>query len=198
MGSTITPRPIVIASVILSAGIYRLFLASGTLSPLANFTPIGAMALFGGCYYHNRWNAYLLPLVTLWITDVLLNRFIYFNEWILFYDGAIWVYSSFALIVLIGNFIKKVSVMNVVLAGIAGAITHWIVSDFGMWLNGGTDLSGVPFTRDWQGLWECLYLAIPLLRNMIIGDLVFGAIFFGGFEFMQRRFPILQQQPLQS
>jgi hypothetical protein len=29
---------------------------------------------------------------------------------------------------------------------------------------------------------------------MIVGDLIFGAIFFGTFELMQRRFPILQQQ----
>jgi hypothetical protein len=193
MSSKISPRPFVLACFILSAGIYRLFLASETLSPIANFTPLGAMALFGGCYYENRWKAYLLPLFTLWISDVLLNRFVYFHEWIFFYDGAIWVYGSFALIVLIGGFIKKVSIKNVVIAGIAGAVIHWIVSDIGMWLNGGTNLMGVPFSRDWKGLWECLYLAIPLMRNMIIGDLVFGVIFFGTFELMQRRFPILQQ-----
>jgi hypothetical protein len=199
MKSKISPRLIVLACFILSAGIYRLFLASGTLSPLANFTPLGAMALFGGCYFQDKWKAYLLPLITLWISDILLNRFIYFHEWILFYDGAIWVYSSFALIVMIGGFIKRVSIKNVVLAGVAGAVVHWIVSDIGMWLNGGTDLMGVPFTRNWQGLWECLYLAIPLMRNMIVGDLIFGAIFFGTFELMQRRFPILQhQQPIQS
>jgi hypothetical protein len=192
MSSKISPRPFILACFILSAGIYRLLLGSETLSPIANFTPLGAMALFGGCYYENRWNAYLLPLITLWISDLLLNRFIYFHEWIFFYDGAIWVYGSFALIVMIGGLITQVTIKNVVLAGVAGAVIHWIVSDIGMWLNGGTNLMGVPFSRDWKGLWECLYLAIPLMRNMIVGDLVFGAVFFGTFELMQRRFPILR------
>lgn len=195
MKSKINPRPVVLAGLILLAGMYRLFMAGGTLSPLANFTPLGAMALFGGCYYQDKWKAYLVPLVTLWLSDILLNRFIFFHEWVFFYDGFVWVYGSFALMALIGSYIKKISIKNVVFASIAGALIHWIVSDFGLWLGGGTDITtGLRFTRDWPGYWRCLYVAIPFMRNLLIGTLVFGAMLFGSFELMQRRFPILQLQ----
>jgi hypothetical protein len=196
MKRKINPRPVVLAALILAAGMYRLFMASGTLSPLANFTPLGAMALFGGCHYNDKWKAYFIPLLTLWLTDIILNRYIFFHEWVFFYDGFIWVYGSFALMVLIGGYIKRVSIKNVVIAAVAGALTHWIVSDFGAWLGGGTDITtGLPYTRDWQGFWKCLYLALPFMRNLLIGNLVFGAVLFGCFELIQRRFPVLQLRP---
>lgn len=195
MKTKINPRPIVLAAMILAAGIYRFAMAGGTLPPLANFTPLGAIALFGGCYYLDKWTAYFVPLLTLWLTDIFLNRFIFFHDWVFFYDGFVWVYGSFALMTLIGAQIKKVSIKSVLFAGVAGAFVHWIVSDFGVWLAGGSDVTtGLPFTRDWQGYGRCLYVAIPFARNLLIGNLVFGAVLFGSFELMQRRFPILRLQ----
>lgn len=189
----INPRPIVLALLILLAGMFHLLIASGTLSPLANFTPLGAMALFGGCYYGDKWKAYLVPLLTLWLTDLLLNRYLFFGEWVFFYEGFAWVYASFALMVLIGDRIKKVSVKNVVLAAIAGAVIHWLVSDFGVWLGGGLDITtGKPYTHDWHGLMMCYYLALPFMKNLLIGNLVFGLLLFGCFELMQRKYTVLQ------
>jgi hypothetical protein len=196
MKRQINPRPFILAAIILAAGIFRLITASGTLTPFANFTPLGAMALFGGCYYQDKWKAYLLPLTTLWLTDIILNRFLFFHEWVFFYGGFAWVYASFALMVLIGQFIKKVSFKSVVLSAVAGALIHWLISDFGVWLGGGTNiLTGLPYTRDWQGLMMCYYLALPFLKNMIIGNFVFSAVFFGSFELLQTRFPMLQLKP---
>ena len=76
-----------------------------------NFTPIGAMALFGGCYFSDKWKAYLVPILTLWITDLALNYF-YFHQVTFFYSGFAWVYGAFALMVMVGTFIKKVNVGN--------------------------------------------------------------------------------------
>lgn len=132
----------------------------------------------------------------MWLTDILLNRFFYFGEWVFFYDGFAWVYISFALMVLIGGLlIKKVLASSVLLAGVAGALVHWIVSDFGVWLGGGIDVTtGLPFTRDFMGYLKCLYLALPFMKNLLLGNLVFGAVLFGSFELMQRRYPKLQLQ----
>jgi hypothetical protein len=195
MKQTINPRPFVLAGLILAAGIFRLLTASNTLTSLSNFTPLGAMALFGGCYYQDKWKAYLTPLLTLWLTDIILNRYLFFHKWVFFYDGFAWVYGSFALMVLIGHYIKKVSIRSVVLSAIAGALVHWIFTDFGVWLGGGTDITtGLPYTRDWHGFMMCYYLALPFMKNLLIGNLIFGAVLFGSFEFMQRKFPALQLQ----
>ena len=195
MKQQIDPRAWVMAAIFLSAGVFRLFASSGTLAPWANFTPLGALALFGGCYYQDKWKAYFIPLMTLWITDIILNRILFFHKWVFFYDGFAWVYVSFAMMVLIGQMMKSVSVKSVVMAAIAGAVSHWLVSDIGVWLGGGTNLStGLPYTLDLNGLLMCYYFAIPFMKNLLIGNLVFGALFFWSFEFLQRKYPILQFQ----
>lgn len=194
MKQEINPRPFVLAFIILIAGIFRLVTAAHEeITVFSNFTPLGAMALFGGCYYKDRWKAYLVPLTTLWLTDIVLNRLFYFHEWVFFYNGFAWVYASFALMVLIGNAIKKVSVKSFLLSAVAAAVVHWLVSDFGFWMADGIDITtGKRFTQDWKGLSMCYVLALPYMKNMLIGNLVFGTIFFGAFELLQRKFPVLQ------
>ena len=192
MKQQINPRPFVLAAFILAVSIFRLANSGGLFPTFLNITPLGAMALFSGCYYQDKWKAYFIPLLTLWLTDIIINRFMVFNEWVFFYDGFAWVYISFALMVFIGHHIKKVSITSVIISSIAAALVHWLVSDIGVWL-GGVDLTtGQPFTKDWHGLMMCYYLAIPYLQKVLIGNLVFGTILFGSFEFMQLKFPILK------
>src|SRR5260221_12198147 len=110
------PRNIVLLLVIAAIGIWRVLSTSGThLSPLSNFTPIGAIALFGGAYFSNSWKAFGLPLLTLFIGDLILS-FTVFREFRtgLLYTGWYWTYGAFALMVLTGKtLIKKVSVINI-------------------------------------------------------------------------------------
>ncbi len=193
-------RTVVLILMIVIVALGRILTAGRALSPLANFTPIGAMALFGGCYFNTKWKAYLVPLGILLLSDVILMQTVYKEHSNGFlYQGWSWIYASFALMVTIGNFIKKVTIKSVLLAAVAAALTHWIVSDFGVWLGGGTDITtGQPYTRDAHGLMMCYYLAIPYMKNMLIGNVLYGALLFGGFELLQNRYPRLQStiQPI--
>lgn len=197
MKQQVNPRPWVLASIILTAGMFRLITAAHTeITVFSNFTPLGAMALFGGCYYKDRWKAYLVPLITLWLTDIILDKLFYFHTWVFFYDGFAWVYASFVLMVMIGNSFRRVSIKSLILSSVAAALIHWLVSDFGFWIGDGIDTAtGKRFTQDWHGLYRCYFLALPYMKNLLLGNLIFGAIFFGGFEFLQKRFPILQLTP---
>jgi hypothetical protein len=193
-------RTVVLILMIVIVALGRVLTAGRVLSPLANFTPIGAMALFGGCYFNDKWKAYLVPLGILLLSDVVLMQSVYKEHSNGFlYSGWGWIYASFALMVMIGNFIKKVTIKSVLLAAVAAALTHWIVSDLGVWLAGGTDITtGQPYTRDVHGLAMCYYLAIPYLKNMLIGNVLYGALLFGSFELLQKRYPRLQStiQPI--
>lgn len=196
---SLQPRTTTLIIMILLAAAFRLMQSSSVFSFMSNVTPVGAIALFGGCYFADRWKAFLVPLLALFVSDVLLNRIYYFDHWTFFYSGAYWIYGSFALTVMLGHFINKVTFLNVAVAGIASAIAHWFISDFGVWVGGGTDITtGLPFTPDFSGLLKCCYVAIPFLRNMIIGNLVFCGILFGSFEWMQRRYPVLRIQEVQK
>ena len=184
MKTLISPRSGVLAAMILLAGVWRLIVPI-SCTPLLNFTPIGAMALFGGCYFTDKWKAYLFPLLALWISDLFLGYFVYYHKWVWFYDGFLWTYGSFALMVLIGTFIKKVKIKNVILTGVGAALLHWVITDFGVWLDGRI------YPMNFAGFVACYVAALPYLQNMLIANLVFGAIMFGAFELAQRKFPML-------
>jgi len=195
MKKIFNPRTSVLALMILLAGAWRLVVTAPIMTPLSNFTPIGAMALFGGCYYKSKWKAFLVPLLTLWLSDLLLNYFVYYHYWRWFYEGWYWTYATFALMVVMGMFIKKVSIKNIILVVIIATLVHWIITDFGVWVEHGLDITtGKPYTNDLAGLWKCLYLALPYEKNMLIGNFVFSGILFGAFEWAQKRFPALRPQ----
>ena len=150
----INVRFLVLLAFIMLAGLIRL-ITSFSASPIMNFTPIGAMALFGGAYFNSRWKAYLLPLVTLWLSDIILNRFLFFGEWRFFYEGFFWVYGTFALIVTLGTvLLRRITIRNVLVAAIAASLLHWLVTDFGVWLGGGTNpFTGLPYPKTLEGYW---------------------------------------------
>jgi hypothetical protein len=192
---SIQPRTTALIIMILLAAAFRLVQSSNVFSILSNVTPVGAIALFGGCYFRDRWKAFLVPLSALLISDLLLNKF-YYSAYGFFYDGMIYIYLSFALIVLLGHLITRVTWASVVLGAVGGAVIHWLVSDFGTWIGGYPDITtGLPFTRDLSGYLRCLLLALPYLKNMLVGNLVFCGVLFGAFEWMQQKYPTLKTQP---
>ena len=193
--SKINIRFVVLLAFIVLAGLIRLT-NSFSASPIMNFTPLGAMALFGGAYFKDRWKSYLLPLLTLWLSDIILNRFLFFNEWKFFYEGFYWVYGTFAAIVALGTLmLQRISIRNVFLAAASASLMHWLVTDFGVWMGGGTNpFTGLPYPKTLEGYWFCLYAALPFLKNFFLGTAFYSALLFGGYELAQRRFPVLRRQ----
>ena len=141
---------------------------------LANFSPLGAMAIFGGACFSSRWKAIGFPLLTLWISDVVLSKLVFFDHWQLFYSGWYFTYGAFVLMTLAGRWIiRRITIGRVGMAALASTFIHWIVSDIGVWLDGRT----YPLT--WQGWVECLIAAIPFELRLLVGTLVYGAVLFG-------------------
>lgn len=153
---------------------------------MSNFTPIGAMALFGGAYF-TRVRAYLFPIITLWLSDIFLNRLVYYGEWILFYDDFYWTYLAFALMVLVGSWMKpNQSVINFAGSSMVIVFIHWIVTDIGVWL------SGTLYPMTLEGFWLCLVAAIPYELSFLAGTVGYGIFMFGLFEWTKRKVPALQ------
>lgn len=192
----INPRTSLLLLFIALTAALRIFNTGSSLAPLANFTPIGAMALFGGTYFKTTWKRYFFPLLALFASDVVMMRTVYAGHSNgLLYEGWYWTYIAFGTMVLIGQCIKKVSFTSVVAGAVAAALSHWIITDVAVWMSGGLDITtGQPYTRDLHGLIQCHVLAIPFMKNMLIGNLVYGGVLFGGFEYLQKRYPSLQLQ----
>ncbi|MEO5891659.1 MAG: DUF6580 family putative transport protein [Ferruginibacter sp.] len=164
------------------------------LTPWANFTPIGAMGLFGGAYFNSRWKAFAFPLFTLFVSDLIINNVVFDGKYGVMYSGWYIIYGIFVLIVIFGKWIiQRVTVKNVILAAIVAALSHWLIADFTVWIGGGTDLRTMtPLTRDWSGLMQCYAQGFPFMKNFLVGNLVYGALLFGGFELAQYRYPVLK------
>lgn len=151
-----------------------------------NFSPIAALALFGGARYVNRWAAYLVPLVALWISDLFLN-YAFFGNFVPFYQGALFTYAAIALIVLLGSLaLKKLSFRNLFFTSLSASVLFFVVSNLGVWLSG----TMYPLTA--QGLVTCYTAAIPFFRNTLAGDLAYSFAVFYGFAFAQSRLPQLR------
>jgi hypothetical protein len=158
------------------------------ISPLANFSPIGAMALFGGAYFNSKWKAFTFPLLMLFISDFILHQTVfkaYSNG--LLYSGWYWVYGAFALMTLVGRWLlKKITVNRFLFSVLICVFIHWIVTDLGMWIGSKT------YSQDADGLIACLAKAIPYEWRFLAGTSVYGVILFGLFEWMKRKYAVLQ------
>lgn len=188
------PRFLVLLLFIVIAGVLRVT-AAGNITPFSNFSPLGAMALFGGAYFADKWKSYVFPLAALFLSDVIVMQTVYkqYASGFLF-DGWYWNYLGFAAMVLTGQLlIKKVRVLNVAVACVAAAVVYWLLADFGTWMSPiNIDLTtGVAYTKDWQGLMKCYAMGLPFLKNTLLSNLVYSGLFFGLFEYMQRRIPAL-------
>ncbi|MFD1258907.1 DUF6580 family putative transport protein [Mucilaginibacter terrae] len=170
---------VIIASVVLTGAVR---LVNFYLPILSNFTPLGATAIFGGAYFANKWKAGLVSVITLFVTDIFVN-YLYMNKLVIWYgNSALWLYASLIIMVLIGGLIKKVNVANVLLASLASVAVHWLLTDIEPWLNSSYYAKGL------LGYGESLLMAIPFERNMLLADVVFGGVLFGGYELYKAKF----------
>ena len=156
---------------------------------MPNFTPIGAIALFGGAYLKNKYHAILIPITSLWLSDLILNNFIFtfYSDFTWFYPGFLWQYISFTLIILIGYFfLKKINFKNVFITATYSSILFFIITNFGVWI------SGSMYTLDFQGLIACYVMALPFFKGTLLGFMCYSAFLFGALEFSKHKFEILK------
>ena len=166
----INPRFLVITGMILAGAIMRL------LPHYPNFTPMSAMALFGGAYFTNKKLAFIIPFAAMFLSDLFLG----------FHPTMLAVYLSFALIVVIGFSLRqRKKVLNVALAALSSSILFFVITNFAVWLTG----EMYPLTV--TGLAECYTAAIPFFQNNVLGDLIYTGIFFSVFELARLKFPVL-------
>jgi hypothetical protein len=136
------------------------------LPHLPNFTPITAIALFGGLYFTNKSMAYLVPLFIMVLSDLFLG----------FHSISIFVYAAFLLVSFIGTQTKKPSVFTILLSSIG----FFIITNFGVWI--------LSYPKNWTGLIECYTLAIPFFRNSLLGDFFYSGVMILGFNYVQKKY----------
>jgi hypothetical protein len=174
-----TPRFIFVLTMILVGAAMRL------IPHWPNFTPIAAMALFGGVYMTRKYLAFIIPLVAMFLSDLILGL----------HTSMIAVYVAFSITVLIGIVVSRnPKFFNIAGAAITSTILFFLITNFASWL-------GSPmYPQTFGGLMAC-YVAglaflndgngISFLINSLLGDLFYTFVFFGVFYLARLKFPVL-------
>lgn len=174
-----SPRFVFVLTVIIAAAAMRL------IPHWPNFTPIAAMALFGGVYMTRKYLAFIIPLVAMFVSDLFLGL----------HTSMIAVYLAFSITVLIGMLVSRnPRFLNIGGAAITSTIIFFIITNFAAWVGnpmypqtfGGliaSYVAGLAFLNDGNG--------ISFFVNSLLGDLFYTLVFFGVFYLARLRFPAL-------
>lgn len=193
MNNKVNTRWGIVAMIVLVVAMTRLIPHTLTAG-LFNFSPMGALALFGGAYFNRKYLAYILPIVALWLSNLLINNIFYAQ----YFSGFSWftnpeVYFAFLLIVVLGaNFLKKISVSRLAIAAVSSSVIFFVVTNFYTWL-----LTGM-YPRNFGGLTACYVAAVPFYWNTLASDVFYVGVLFGGFELVRKYAPnlVLEKQEI--
>ena len=156
-----------------------------------NFSPMAAIGLFGAAHFAKKWQAFFIPLIGIWLSDLVINNFIYRSldaNIVWFYNGFYWQYISYVLIIFTGLFIfnKGVSLSKTFGSIVGSSGIFFLVSNFGVWAGGGM------YPKNLAGLINCYIAGIPFMNNTIISDFLFTTVLFGSYYLLQSEYSSLK------
>ncbi|HET6918217.1 MAG TPA: DUF6580 family putative transport protein [Jiangellaceae bacterium] len=164
-------RLIVLIGVILAAAVSRV------IPHPPNFTPIAAMALFGGAQFADRRLAFLVPLSAMFASDLVIGLHRLLPV----------IYACFALIVCLGFWVRqRRSIFRITGATLAGSVLFFVVTNFAVWA------AGSLYPKTLEGLVAAYVAAIPFFRNTVLGDALYVVVLFGGFALIESMVAVLR------
>ena len=169
---------LVLFILILACALYRVW----DSRPMG-FAPQIAMALFAGSIIKDKRFAFIFPVLSLFISD-LLYQFLYsqgLSSIKGFYSGQWQNYLLIASITIIGFLINKNKIGQIFIGSLAGAVYFFLISNFMVWIGGGWDINNQPYPRSFSGLMLCFSEALPFFKWSVLSTLLFNGIFFGSF-----------------
>jgi hypothetical protein len=178
------PGPWVLAGMIVLAALTRV------LPHPPNFSPVEAIALFGGAYFAARHWAVLVPLLAMLASDValaLIQGGVYMDY---FLGLGFWlVYATIALTTLLGFGLRgRVTGGRVLGYSLVASVIFFLVTNFGVWAG------GTMYPKTIDGLAMAYAAGIPFFQWTVLGTLSYSALLFGGFALLRRRVPALRPQ----
>ena len=172
------------------AGLIVIAALSRMIPHMFNFSPLGAIGLFGAAYFRKKWQALLIPLAAIWLSDLFINNVIYADTHSLFtwfYHGFYWQYGTYLLITITGFIIfKKVNLPRILTGAFISTLLFFLITNFACWPGNPT------YTQDFNGLMACYTAGFPFLKGTLLGDLFYSGVLFGLFALLQQQLPVLK------
>ncbi len=142
-----------------------------------NFAPVGATSLFSGARLPG-WQAYLVPLALMAITDPILSPLYGFHPYTRY---SLFTYLSFLIAVWLGRRLRNTeSISRIAAVTVLNSIQFFLITNFGSWLW----FPGFPHTA--AGLASCYVSAIPFFGWTLASDVLYTAVLFGLYAWLSR------------
>jgi hypothetical protein len=144
-----------------------------------NFTPVGGIAVFGSYFLGRSIWAFLVPLFSLWLSDLFINNIIYPIQYPQYYEGftlfgSFWVYGSFLIMIpLAWGLLSSFSLPKLALTGLSTASLFFLITNFGSWFNNPV------YPQNFSGLLTSYMAGLPFFQNTLLGDICYLVILFG-------------------
>jgi hypothetical protein len=146
-----------------------------------NFSPIAALALFGGAHFADKRAAFLVPLTAMFLSDLALGL----------HELIPVIYGCFVLIVGLGLVLRRYrSPTWVVGLSVTASVLFFVITNFAVWASSGM------YPRNGTGLLACYVAALPFFGNTVAGDLLFSSALFGVQALAEWRVPRLRESVL--
>lgn len=135
------------------------------------FTPTAAATVFAGWYFARLGVAALVPIAILGISDLALES--HDNWGVMFFT-----YAVMTVPVLLGRWLRTSegrtnTAVRLAICGLLPATIFWLVSNFAVWA------FQSEYEKNWAGLVQCYWMAVPFFRWMLAGDVVYLALLLG-------------------
>lgn len=133
-----------------------------------NFTPIAAVALFGGMYLSARLS-FVIPLAAMAVSDIFIG----------FYTLPIMlsVYGSFLISVVIGRNVRRAKRPLVIAGGtIMSSLIFFLITNGAVWA------FGTMYPHTAAGLMQSYLMGLPFFKNTLLGDIFYVSILVGTYE----------------
>lgn len=144
------------------------------------FAPQIAMAVFAGAIIKNKKFSFLLPLISMFLSDAL-YQVLYINGLSKipgFYGGQIINYVLFCSLTIFGFFVRPTKWVSILGASVAAPTSYFLLSNFQVWIGGG----GYGRTS----LLACYVDGLPFYGYSILATIFFSGVFFGCYNLMNR------------
>ena len=146
------------------------------------FAPQIAMAIFGGAIIKDKKFSFLLPLLSMFVSDAL-YELLYRNgvgNMPGFYEGQLTNYILFGALTVLGFMIKSINVSRIAVASLAAPTAYFLLSNFLIWLSN-SPAAGLQRPKTFNGLLMCYADGLPFYPWSVVATVLFSAILFGGY-----------------
>ena len=169
----------VLTAVLVLGAIYKM--VPYTEKPEWLGSPQLAIALFAGAVISNKKWAFVFPLLSMFIGDLLMQGLHMMNPSYLpgFYKGQLLNYVLIVGLTVMGFFMDSRKAGQVVSGLVAAPLVYFLLSNFAVWAGHG----GLVRPATFAGLLQTYSDGLPFLKSSLAGTLIFGLVFFAAHYF---------------